>query len=312
VREERVEVLALYEAGVSAVEQSTASLTAAEWQRSACGAWTATDLAGHLICVAGWYHAWLDRAEAGDAAPPFTAADLAARNDAALSTLEPECGEERRRERRTADRHLSHNERGSGNLRAMSDERMALPSAADVLREQLRYAWLSSRWLLEDLDDDEYFWEPTSLCWSVRRRAPDVRGWGNGEFVCEDAFPAPEPLPATTIGWRVTHLAAWTDIYRHWTFGDERPTLRDADVPGQAAAGVAWLYEAQDRFMRAVEALDDEAVFELRPAHWGESLPAVQLVTTMLIEHVHHLGEIGVLRDLHRGNARTRPRFGDA
>jgi len=109
VRVERVEVLALYEAGVSAVEQSTDSLTAAEWQRRACGAWTATDLAGHLICVAGWYHAWLDRAEAGDAAPPFAAADLAARNDAALSTLEPEGGDERvavfaREARRYAER----------------------------------------------------------------------------------------------------------------------------------------------------------------------------------------------------------------
>jgi hypothetical protein len=95
VRVERVEILDLYEAGVSAVEQSTSPFTAVEWERRACGAWTATDLAGHLICVAGWYHAWLDRAEAGDATPPFTAADLAARNAAALSTLEPGGGHER-------------------------------------------------------------------------------------------------------------------------------------------------------------------------------------------------------------------------
>jgi Mycothiol maleylpyruvate isomerase N-terminal domain len=106
---ERVEVLDLYEAGVSAVEQSVASFTDGEWQRRACGAWTATDLAGHLICVAGWYHAWLDRAEAGDATPPFTAAELAERNDAALSTLEPGRGDERvavfaREARRYAER----------------------------------------------------------------------------------------------------------------------------------------------------------------------------------------------------------------
>lgn len=180
---------------------------------------------------------------------------------------------------------------------------MALPSAADVLRKQVRDAWLSARWLLEDLDDDEYFWEPTPVCWSVRRRAPEIHGWGKGEFVCEDAFPAPDPLPVTTIAWRVTHLAAWTDIYRHWTFGDERPTLRDAEVPGHAAGGVAWLCDAQDRFMSAVDTLDDAAVFELRPAHWGESVPVMQLVTMMLTEHVHHLAEIGVLRDLRRGNA---------
>jgi hypothetical protein len=193
----------------------------------------------------------------------------------------------------------------------MSDERVALPSAADVVKEQLRYAWMYSRGVLEDLDEAEYFWEPTSLCWSVRRRSPGVRGWGNGEYVCEDAFPAPEPLPATTIAWRIIHLAAWTDIYREWAFGNGRPTLLDAEVPGDAIGGLAWLYKAQDRFMGSVDTLDDVSVFELRPAHWGESLPAVNLITTMLTEHVHHIAEIGVLRDLHRGHARTRPRYTD-
>jgi DinB superfamily len=186
----------------------------------------------------------------------------------------------------------------------MSDE---MRSAADVLKDKLRYAWVNGRWLLEDLEDDEYFWEPAPLCWSVRRRSPEVRGWGKGEFVCEDAWPPPDPLPLTTIAWRVIHLAAWTDIYRQWTFTDERPTLRDADVPGTASAGVAWLYDAQDQFMNEVDALDDAAVFELRPAHWGESVPVEDLVALMLTEHVHHLAEVGLLRDLHRGQARTRP-----
>jgi hypothetical protein len=186
----------------------------------------------------------------------------------------------------------------------MSDD---MPSAADVLKAQLRYAWVNERWVLEDLDEDEYFWEPTPLCWSVRRRAPEVRGWGKGEFVCEDAWPSPEPLPMTTIAWRVIHLAAWTDIYRQWTFTDERPTLRDADVPGTASGGVAWLYDAQDQFMSAVDALDDDSVFALRPAHWGESVLVVDLISLMLAEHVHHLAEVGVLRDLRRGHARTRP-----
>ncbi len=193
----------------------------------------------------------------------------------------------------------------------MSDQRRALPSAADVVKGQLRYAWLYSRGLLEGLDEDEYFWKPTPLCWSVRHRAPEVHGWGKGEFVCEDAFPAPEPLPVTTIAWRVIHLAAWTDIYREFTFGDLRPDLNDFDVPGDAASGLRWLYDAQDRFLSEVAALDDPTVFELRPAHWGEALPVVSLVTLMLTEHVHHIAEIGVLRDLHRGHACTRPRFAD-
>src|SRR5262245_34976865 len=100
-------------------------------------------------------------------------------------------------------------------------------SAADVLKAQLRSAWTHDRWLLEELGDDEYFWEPVPSCWSVRRRAPGIRGWGKGEFVCEDAWPPPSPLPVTTIAWRVIHLAAWTGVYRNWTFSDERPTIAD-------------------------------------------------------------------------------------
>jgi hypothetical protein len=182
-----------------------------------------------------------------------------------------------------------------------------LPSAADVLKAQLRHTWVNARWALEDVTEDEYLWEPAPRSWSVRRRSPSVQGWGTGEFVCEDGWPPPEPVPVPTIAWRVIHLAAWTDIYRDWTFGDTRPRLRDFEIPGDASAGLAWLYRAQDDFTTAVDALDDASVFDLRPAHWGASLPVVHLVTSMLTEHVHHIAEIGVLRDLRRGHARSQP-----
>jgi hypothetical protein len=185
---------------------------------------------------------------------------------------------------------------------------VSLPSAADVLKVQLRHAWLDARRVLDGVTEDEYFWEPASPCWSVRgRRESSVRGWGSGEFVCEDAWPAPDPLPTTTIAWRVIHLAAWTDIYRQFAFTGTRPDLNDADVPDDVGAGLAWLYRAQDQFIDAVDGLSDESVFEPRPAHWGESVPVVRLVTTMLTEHVHHIAEIGVLRDLRRGHALSQP-----
>jgi hypothetical protein len=82
-------------------------------------------------------------------------------------------------------------------------------------------------------------------------------------------------------------------------------------VPGDAASGLRWLHDAQDRFLSEVAGLDDTTMFELRPAHWGESLPVVNVVSLMLTEHVHHIAEIGALRDLHRGHARTRPPFAD-
>ena len=181
--------------------------------------------------------------------------------------------------------------------------RVSLPSAADLLKTQLRHAWLDQRRVFDGLTEDEYFWEPASTCWSVRRRSLSVRGWGSGDFVCEDSWPPPKPLPTTTIAWRVIHLAAWTDIYRQFAFTNTTPDLNDANVPGELGAGIAWLYRAQDDFIATVAALSDESVFESRPAHWGELVPVARLVTTMLTEHVHHVAEIGVLRDLRRGHA---------
>ncbi len=46
-----------------------------------------SSLTRHVVAVAGWYHEWLDRAERGDAAPPFTVDELAARNEVALAAL---------------------------------------------------------------------------------------------------------------------------------------------------------------------------------------------------------------------------------
>jgi hypothetical protein len=184
---------------------------------------------------------------------------------------------------------------------------MALPSAAELLAVQMRHAWVNTAWALEGMTNEEYFWEPTPGAWTVRPRGAQLRGFGKGEFICEDMWPPPDPLPVTTIAWRVIHLAAWNDIYVDWTFGDARLTLADLDVPGDRAGGVAWIEAAQERFATAVEALSDDEAFAYRPAHWGEDLPIARLVTSMINENVHHVAEIGVLRDLRRGRARSQP-----
>lgn len=85
------------------------------------------------------------------------------------------------------------------------------------------------------------------------------------------------------------------------------PDLNDAPVAGDLDAGIAWLCRAQDDFITAVTSLSDEAVFESRLAHWGELVPVARLATSMLTEPVHHVAEIGVLRDLRRKHAISQP-----
>jgi hypothetical protein len=82
-----------------------------------------------------------------------------------------------------------------------------------------------------------------------------------------------EPL-VPTIGWRVVHLALWTDIYREWTFGVKRHVLTEANIESR------------------------------RPTHYGTTRPAGDLVWDVAVEHLHHGAEVGLLRDLIRGKAR--------
>jgi hypothetical protein len=184
---------------------------------------------------------------------------------------------------------------------------VAVALAKQVLEALLRKAFDNVRWLLEDVDEADCFWEPTSPCWSVRRREHAARGWGTGDWVCEDSWPPPDPLPVTSIAWRMAHLAAWTDVYRNWTFEDQSLGLFRFEVPGTRDGLAAWLWSAQDRFRAEVDALDDAELADLRPAHYGPQLPIHRLVSGIAVEHIHHGAEVGLLRDLRRGRARVQP-----
>jgi hypothetical protein len=81
------EVLRLYDEGVEAFAGSAGALAGADWDRRACGDWSAAALTRHVAAVAGWYHEWLDRAERGDASAPFRGRELAAQNELALVSL---------------------------------------------------------------------------------------------------------------------------------------------------------------------------------------------------------------------------------
>jgi hypothetical protein len=50
-----------------------------------------------------------------------------------------------------------------------------------ILESVLRKPFDNVRWLLEDVDEEDCFWEPAEPCWSVRRREHAGEGWGTGD-----------------------------------------------------------------------------------------------------------------------------------
>ena len=68
------EVLEMFDDAVGAFVTEAGRVD--DWDRPACGTWTGTELARHVLSVIGWYHDWLDRAEAGDSSPAFPVTEL--------------------------------------------------------------------------------------------------------------------------------------------------------------------------------------------------------------------------------------------
>jgi DinB family protein len=155
-----------------------------------------------------------------------------------------------------------------------------------------------------DLTDDEFFYEPAKPCWGVWNYGlgPREHVIGTGDFVVDIHGDDPPLVP--TIGWRLLHLAVWTDISREWTFGVRRPRAEEFDYPGKAADAVAWLERAQDAFAKRVHAMRESDIDSPRPTHYGKKRTAGDIVWDIAIEHTHHGAEIGVLRDIIRGRAR--------
>ena len=88
-------VFALFESGVTGVAGAVDGWSEADWDRPACGEWSGTDLAGHLVTVIGWYHLWLDHGLAGVVEPGFGIDKLDAQTAAALAALPPGDGPSR-------------------------------------------------------------------------------------------------------------------------------------------------------------------------------------------------------------------------
>jgi hypothetical protein len=182
-------------------------------------------------------------------------------------------------------------------------ERPDIAHSADLMVAALGHAIAASRFACRDLTDEEYFWEPVTPCWGIRRRGESraATQWGTGDWVIE--MWGDDPPRVTTIGWRVVHLAVGSEIYADTTFEGRRSSFSDADIPGSAGDAVARLHAVQDRLLVHFAAVDAGALTRPTPTHWGPALPLWQLMWTSVVEQLHHGAEIGALRDIKRGHA---------
>ncbi|MEL7155529.1 MAG: DinB family protein [Actinomycetota bacterium] len=174
------------------------------------------------------------------------------------------------------------------------------------LVDQLVFHWdhhLRPR--LDGLTDDEYRWEPVPGCWGVRPRAEaraELVG-GRGDVVWEYEFPEPDPVPVTTIAWRLAHLIVQVFGERnHNHFGGPEIRFMTHDYAATATAALAQLDDGYRRWIDRCRSLGPAGL--ARPVGEAEgpfaASPYADLILHINREVIHHGAEILTLRDLYR------------
>jgi len=151
---------------------------------------------------------------------------------------------------------------------------------------------------LDGLTDDEFFWEPVPGCWSIRLRS-DGKWRLDGEG---GDPPPPEPVPLTTIAWRIGHLGALClGGFAERTFGGDEASPDAIPLPESAAGVPTFLGENYGRWRAGLaswEVGEWEAPLGPKFGPYAED-NGYDLALHVLDEVIHHGAEVGLLRDLY-------------
>jgi len=190
------------------------------------------------------------------------------------------------------------------------------------LMQQIERFTLGRAWA--GLTDDEFFWEPVTAAWSVRRRdecrTPDP--FGAGDWVADFAVPEPDPVPMTTIAWLYWHVGSLPgrlcDVgflggTRTMASGWTSPYLTHHPIFTSAAEAVGALRDGWRGLREAIGAACDDQLeatvsgytYAAEPPKGGLCVagspgpgrPATYFVAGALNEVSHHGAQIGALRD---------------
>ena len=173
------------------------------------------------------------------------------------------------------------------------------------LRDQLDFHYrVLFRPRLAGLTDEEYLWEPTPGCWSIRPRGESASPApiGSGRWQRDDAPGDPDPAPVTTVAWRMAHLTVEVLAVRTAShFGGPAAHHETWEHAGTADEALAQLDAAYGAWSAGVTALGEEGL--ARPCGPAEGpfaeAPLADLVLHINREMIHHGAEICLLRDLY-------------
>jgi DinB family protein len=163
---------------------------------------------------------------------------------------------------------------------------------------QFDLTWALADLHLSALADDDFLWEPTSLCWTVR---PDAAGvwrpdWADAE---------PDPIPVPTVGWLTWHIDWWWSVAVDHLTGATPRDRTDVTWPGNGPAAVARLRELARRWRELLEGMTADDLARPSALPWGadSGRTVAQTVLWANVELTKNISEIGQLRLLRAAQA---------
>lgn len=181
------------------------------------------------------------------------------------------------------------------------------PSAMAMVRGQLEFSWMVLSGRLEQVTDEQYFWQPSAEALTVVRRHAQrgMRVLGAGDWVAQ--WPdEPDDRTPRTIAWLIAHLTEIFFEQCEWTFGDKRQSRNEITLHGTALEAVAWLTHWVDTWRNELAGLDDDAVMTVglsQASDLDASSPFGHVALQLNRELIHHGAEIMALQDLHQAAA---------
>jgi len=117
-----------------------------------------------------------------------------------------------------------------------------------------------------------------------------------------------------SIAGTIKHAAGWSHVYRSCAF-DTSPTswstlewphgLRNTIIKSEAYLSdlVHWLDLSHKLWQQNLLHVQDDDLDQLRPVHWGDTMPLADIVRLIANHHIYHAGEINQLLSIYRHEA---------
>ncbi len=173
-------------------------------------------------------------------------------------------------------------------------------SRLDLSRWQFDLTWSLVELHLEELEPEDFRWEPAAHCWTVRQddRGVWVPDWQDTE---------PDPIPVPTIAWTTWHIGWWWTVTADHVEG-RTPRDRTAITwPGDGAATVDWLRGLRVRWLAVLDRLTDADLDAPARFPWQDdpAMTVAHVLAWVNAELMKNVAEIGQLRLLRAARAGT-------